>query len=141
MDTNKILEDVKDHLGKRVTDVAIEMFPDDPEKYRLNHPSGAVLISYQGSQYADAQDITFMNQPRTIELALTLITRSQWSDKGAIALLDQVRNALAGFTAKNCKKTVLKSEGFISSEAGLWTYQMIVMLPTFNIQHDLSNKI
>ena len=141
MDTNKILEDVKNHLCKRVTDVAIEMFPDDPEKYRLNHPSGAVLISYQGSQYADAQDITFMNQPRTIELALTLITRSQWSDKGAIALLDQVRNALAGFTAKNCKKTVLKSEGFISSEAGLWTYQMIVMLPTFNIQHDLSNKI
>ena len=141
MDTNKILEDVKDHLSKRITDVVIEMFPDEPEKYRLNHPNGAVLISYQGSQYGAAEDITFVNQSRNIELSLTIVSRSQWNEQGAIASLDQVRNAMAGFTAKNCKKATLKSEQFLGVDAGLWTYQMLVTLPTFNIQHDVAQKV
>lgn len=141
MDTNKILTDVKDHLNKRITEVVIELFPDDPENYHLSHPSGAVLISYQGSRYGDVQDITFTNQERTIELSLTILTRSQWDESGAIALLDQVRNAMAGFTALNCKKATIKSEQFMGVETGIWSYQMLVILPTFNIQHDFSSKI
>lgn len=141
MKTQPVLDSVLMHLIARVDWVSVELFPEDYQHYRLNHPSGAVLISYQGSGYGDAQDVFWVNQPRAIKLALTCITRSQWGDQGALALLDAVREALVGFEALNCKKASVESEQFLNQIEGLWQYQIMVNLPTQNVQHDNAEKV
>lgn len=141
MKTKPILDSVLAHLEGRITGFAVQLFPENVENYRLNHPAGAVLISYQGSGFGDIRDITFVNQDRVVELALTLITRSQWDDTGALALLDDVREAIVGFKPFNCQGAVIKSERFIDQVAGTWQYQMLVTAKTINVQHENAEKI
>ncbi len=141
MKTQPILDSVLGHLITRLPDVSVELFPDDVVNYFLSHPNGAVLISYQSSSFSESQDVFFVNQKRNIQLALTIIGRSQWNDFGALDTLDQVREALAGFEALNCNKATVVSEQFLDEVSGLWQYQMIVNLPTQNIQHGNAEKI
>ncbi len=141
MKTQPILDSVLEHLTTRFPDVSVELFPDNVADYFLTHANGAVLISYQSSRFSDSQDVFWVNQKRDIQLALTIISRSQWGDYGALDMLDQAREAVVGFEAVNCKKATVLSEQFLDEVGGLWQYQMIVNLPTQNIQHSNAEKI
>ena len=141
MKTQPILDSVLEHLKARLPEVSVELFPDDVSSYFPTHSTGAVLISYQSSSFSESQDVFFVNQKRNIQLALTIIVRSQWNDFGALDTLDQVREAIVGFEAVNCKKATVLSEQFLDEVSGLWQYQMIVNLPTQNIQHGNAEKI
>lgn len=141
MKTQPILDSVLEHLIARLPEVPVELFPDDVANYFPAHPNGAVLISYQSSSFSESQDVFFVNQKRNIQLALTIIGRSQWNDFGALDTLDQAREAMVGFEAVNCKKATVLSEQFLDEVSGLWQYQMIVNLPTQNIQHSSAEKL
>ncbi len=141
MKTQPILDSVLEHLIARLPEVPVELFPDDVANYFPTYPNGAVLISYQSSSFSESQDVFFVNQKRNIQLALTIIGRSQWNDFGALDTLDQVREAMVGFEAVNCKKATVLSEQFLDEVGGLWQYQMIVNLPTQNVQHSSAEKL
>lgn len=141
MKTQPILDDVLAHLQSRLPDYSVELFPDDVASYFLSHPNGAVLISYQSSEFSESQDVFFVNQKRNIRLALTMISRSQWGDFGALELCDLVREAVVGFQAINCKKASILDEQFLTEIGGLWQYEILVNLPTENVQHGSAEKI
>ena len=143
MKTQPVLDSVLEHLTARIPAelASVEFFPDNTNDYYPSHPEGAVLIGYQGSSFGESQDVTFVNQKRFITLALTTVNRSQWGDSGSLLLLDLVREAMAGFEAKNCIKASIESEQFIGEEGGLWYYQMLLRLPTQNVQHNNADRI
>lgn len=141
MKTQPILDSVLAHLASRLPDVSVELFPDDAVRYFLAHPVGAVLIAYRGSDYETSQDVYWVNQKRGIELVFTVVNRSQWGDAGSLQTLDLVREAIVGFEAINCKKASIHKEGFLEHVKGLWLYEMSVILPTQNVQHDSAEKV
>lgn len=140
MKTQPVIDSIESHLKALFKDIAVELFPDDPDRYRLNHPHGAILIGYQSSDYQESEDVLMMNQPRFAMLHFTIMARSQWGDKGAIALLDRLREALAGFSPINCQKGQLMTERFVASESGIWMYLLAVRFKTRNIEHSDSGN-
>lgn len=141
MKTQPILDDVLAHLESRLPEFSVELFPDDVANYFLAHPNGAVLIAYQASDFGKSQDVFHVNQPRTIRLGLTMLSRSQWGDYGALALCDLVREAIVGFQAMNCKKAAISNEQFLVEIGGIWQYEILIELPTQNVQHSSAQKI
>ncbi|MGL4674185.1 MAG: Gp37 family protein [Wohlfahrtiimonas sp.] len=134
MNTQKILSDIKAHLDQQFPDITVELYPDDADKYRLNHAKGAVLIGYQGSTFTESEDITFVNQARTLSPHFTVLSRSQWGDSGALDILDRLRQALAGYVPINGKKIKLVREHFISGLGGIWCYLLVTEFDTYSIQ-------
>ncbi len=53
--TLPILEAIQERIYQQVPHFAVELFPDNPDEYRLNAEDGAILIQYLGSQFGDSQ--------------------------------------------------------------------------------------
>jgi hypothetical protein len=120
--TLHMMERIAARLKAKVPDLTVEFFPERPAEYRLNHPRGALLVSYLGSQFAATRDATFIAQPRTVKFAVTVVLRQLNGRGGAIDVLDEVRRALVGFKPPDCRKVWAVSEKFLGETAGLWQY-------------------
>lgn len=124
--TLDIIDAVVARLKAKIPQLAVESFPDRPAEYRLNHPKGALLVSYLGSQFDATVDLTYITQPRTLKLSVTVILRQLNGKGGAVDVVDAVRLALVGFRPPDCRKLFAVSEKFLGETAGLWQYAVDV---------------
>lgn len=120
--TLQIIDAVVERLKVKLPQLAVEYFPDRPAEYRLNHPRGALLVSYLGSQFDTTVDVTYIAQPRTVKLSVTVILRQLNGKGGAVDVVDAVRQTLVGSRPPDCRKVWAVSEKFLGETAGLWQY-------------------
>lgn len=120
--TSEIIEATLARLTATLPELAVELYPDRPEAYRLNHPVGALLLAYPGSSHGPAQPLGLVAQERTLRLGCTLVTRRLWGEHGAVLLLDRLRLALVGWTPPHAGKVRADDERFLAEDKGLWWY-------------------
>ena len=104
-------------------ELMVELFPENPLQYRLNHPRGAVLLAYGKSTFgvSESTDATF--QARNVVLRLTLIFRQLNGTAGVISYLDRIRTCLTGWYPPNTDQACRPlSEQFIGHQNGVWQY-------------------
>ena len=123
--TKAILLAVADRLKSQVPGVAVELYPDNPSAWRLNHPRAALLVDYRGSQYGKVVDTGIVAQGRDVSLGVSVVARTLHDAYGALLLTDAVRIALLGQRWPDCRKARLASERFVSHEAGVWIYELV----------------
>lgn len=147
--TQRLLADVLLQLAAAFTPVgearprfSIELFPDDPAKYRLVHPSGAILVRQLASEYespaASGQrhgSLTGQRprpQERTVVLRLTLMFKQLNGRDGVTALLDQVKDALWGFQPEGARGAIwFVADGFVGDEDGIWEHALDIAVATW----------
>ena len=113
------------HLREKLPQLQVEYFPEKPAEYRLNHPVGALLLSYAGSRFDRPDDTGAVIQSQTIQLCVTVVFRQLNGKKGAINVLDAVRRILGGHTPPGCRRRIwLTREVFIGEVRGLWQYAL-----------------
>jgi len=111
---------LQSHLG---SELVVELFPEQPAQYRLNHPVGAVLVAYGRSTFGDSESTDAMFQSRHLVIRLTLVFRQLNGKDGAIGYLDRVRDCLSGWYAPHCDSACRPlNEHFIGQVQGLWQY-------------------
>lgn len=117
-------------LRDRLPDLEVDVFPDDPSKYRLRHRKGAALVAFEGSRYGRSEDLGDLVQDREIRWQISVIARSLRDDGDAVRLVERVGRALQGWRAPHCRPTQLLSEQFVGQAEGEWTYAVRVATPT-----------
>lgn len=128
--TLPIIQAIVTRLDSALPDLAVELFPEHPDKYRLNHANGAVLVAYHGSDYGQPRVTDVVHQDRTITIRLTVVTRSQHNDFGALATLDIIRASLLGYEPPHCHQIHLDKEQFEGEASGLWQYGLSLRCQT-----------
>lgn len=132
--TLQMLEAVVERLRAKLPALAVEYFPERPADYRLNHPKGALLVSYVGSQFGDSVDTSIIAQPRTVKPSVTVVLRQLSGRGGAVDVLDLVRTALLGYRLPDCRKMRVVSEKFLGESAGLWQYAVDFSAETMQVE-------
>lgn len=106
MNVLPVLDAVLTRLREKLPQLQVEYFPEKPAEYRLNHPVGALLVSYAGSRFDKPNDIGAVLQTQTIQLCVTVVFRQLNGKRGAIDVLDAVRRILGGYTPPNCRRRI-----------------------------------
>jgi len=127
---NSIIETLKQNFPE----LLVQGFPDKPSEFRLLHPTGALLVHYQGSNYTNTQALGFVTQENKKEFSVTVITRNLRSNNGAYEFIDRVKETLSGFKIDECTSLLPTKDYFISENAGIWQYGINFTLITQNIQ-------
>ena len=121
--TDTLIGDAQATLKASFPELAVELFPARPEDYRLNHPTGALLIAYPGSGSGAPQMMGRVEQQRTIRIGITMILRQLWGPDGAPAMLDRLRAALVGWRpSSECGPIYVINDRFLHQDAGVWWY-------------------
>jgi hypothetical protein len=123
--TKAILQAAADRLKSQVPGVAVELYPENPGAWRLNHPKAALLVDYRGSRYGEVVDTGIVAQGRELSIGISVVARTLHDAYGALAITDAVRLALLGRRLPDCRKLRLASERFVSQEAGNWIYELM----------------
>ncbi|KGF30492.1 Gp37 family protein [Oligella urethralis] len=125
MITRELIESIRDRLRKSIANMAVELFPEKPDEYRLNHPNGAILVSYRSSKFEETNDITYVVQPRRVVFTVSVLRRQLNGNTGILDVLDAVRLALTGFKGPNCRrKFYVLQEIYLGETAGIWQYSI-----------------
>ena len=120
-----VIDAVVARLKEKLPGLSVEYFPEKPAEYRLNHPVGALLVSYAGSRFDKPDDIGAVIQPQTLQLCVTVVFRQLNGKRGAIDVLDMLRRILGGYTPPHCRRRIwLTREVFIGEVNGLWQYAL-----------------
>ncbi|CAM3724503.1 Gp37 family protein [Xenorhabdus thuongxuanensis] len=123
MDVSPIIDAVVVRLQERLPGLQVEYFPENPDEFRLNHPVGAILISYAGSRFNNPEDVGVLLQTQIVMLNATIVFRQLNGREGAVVTLDHVRRILGGFQPPNCqRKCWMVRDTFLGEIAGLWQY-------------------
>jgi len=121
--TDTLIGDTQATLKATFPELSVELFPDRPEDYRLNHPTGALLIAYPGSSSGAPQMMGRVEQQRTIRIGITLVLRQLWGPDGAPAIMDRLRAALVGWRpSSECEPVYAIGDRFLSQDVGIWRY-------------------
>jgi hypothetical protein len=134
--TATICQAIQARLKAQFPQLAVEYFPDEPEKYRLNHPKGALLISYIGAQYGPPKSAGAMVQEAMPVFAVTVTMRKLNGNDGAIDALDALRPKLQGFKVPGCKPFRLMADRFLGETSGLWQYALDFATETMMVPGD-----
>lgn len=133
--TPTIIDALVARLKAAFADLAVEYFPDKPSEYRLNHPKGALLVSYLGAKYHEPIDTTAIVQPSTDKLSITVTLRQLNGKDGAVAVLTRLRSAVIGYKPPNCRRKIWAiGEQFLGENAGIWQYAMDVATETIVVE-------
>lgn len=128
-------------LLKRLQDgfareLSIELFPENPATYRLNHAVGAVLLSYGRSTFPESEATDAVFQRRDLVFRLTLVFRQLNGPRGAVAYLDRLRHQLTGYKPPHCDKSCRpQAEQFIGQLQGVWQYGLDIATRATQLQH------
>jgi len=134
MSINEIENEIVDRIKSKISDLHIEGFPDKPSEFKLTHPTGAILVHYQGGSYSDSKSVGCIYQDKKLEFSITVVTRNLRNYKGAYFYLDKVRQILTGFRPIGCTKMQPVKEDFISENNGIWQYAINFSLTTPTIE-------
>ncbi|UVM52209.1 MULTISPECIES: Gp37 family protein [unclassified Pseudomonas] len=126
---------LQEHFSK---ELMVELFPENPAGYRLNHPRGSILLAYGKSTFGGSEAGDSMFQARNIVIRLTLVFRQLNGKDGVISYLDQIRACLTGWFAPHCDQACRPvAEQFIGQMTGLWQYGQDFALRATQIQAPL----
>lgn len=122
--TEQLLDALRERLQQAFSkELSVELFPENPAQYRLNHPRGAILLAYGKSTFSDGESTDAMFQARSIVLRLTLVFRQLNGKDGVVRYLDRIRTCLTGWYAPHCDQACRPlSEQFIGHTSGVWQY-------------------
>ncbi|NNA49755.1 MULTISPECIES: Gp37 family protein [Pseudomonas] len=116
-------------------ELAIELFPENPAQYRLNHACGAILLAYGKSTFGASESTDAVFQARNMSFQLTLVFRQLHGTNGAISYLDRIRECLTGWKPPHCDMTCRPTaENFIGQVQGLWQYGLSVATRAVQLQ-------
>lgn len=132
---------VESYLSAQLPDLSVEYFPDSPADYRLNHPVGALLISYTGSKFDTTVDTEFVVQTRRLTVTVTAVVRQLNGKDGAVGVLDRLRTALIGKRPPDCSKLSIGEERFLSENAGLWQYAADFTMTTVVVEDNETDQL
>lgn len=132
--TVQMIDAVLARLKTKLPSLAVDYFPERPAEYRLNHPKGALLVSYPGSQFGATVAVSHMVQPRTVKVSVTVLLRQLNGKGGAVDVVDAVRRALVGWRPPDGRKVWAVSERFLGESAGLWQYAVDVAFEAMLIE-------
>ena len=122
--TEALLSAMLERLQTQFGDeMAVELFPENPMQYRLNHPVGAILLAYGRSTFGGSEGTDAVFQARNIVIRLTLVFRELNGKDGVVTYLDRIRTCLTGWYAPHCDMACRPvSEQFIGHREGIWQY-------------------
>lgn len=120
--TQALLDALIQRLEARVPDMAVSYFPDRPSEYDCHHPRGALLVSFLSSRPGAVSDTGLVVQEVRRRVSVTVIMRQLNGQDGALAVLDQAREALLGYTPPGGTPCRLAGETFLGHQAGIWQY-------------------
>ena len=104
MTINEIENEIIERIKSKIADLHIEGFPEKPSEFRLTHPTGAILVHYQGGSYSDSKSIGCIYQDKKLEFSITVVTRNLRNHNGSYFYLDKIRQILTGFRPLVCSK-------------------------------------
>lgn len=133
MAINTIETDIINKLKTVITDLQIEGFPDKPSEYRLLHPSGAILVAYNGATFAIPEGSGFILQTVNLEFSITLMIRNLRDKNGAYSYIDSIIETLTGYSPTNCAKMYPTNVTFLDESNGIWQYGLTFTAPSENI--------
>lgn len=120
--------------------LAVEDYPDNPDTYRLTHPLGALLLRQIGDEFSPPQDSGLRNgsitgqrgrpQERLLVLRITLMFRQLNGSDGVTTVLDEVKDALWGFSPDGSRGAIhFVASGFVGVDAGIWEHALDIAVP------------
>lgn len=125
-------------LAADITTVRVESYPDNPTKYQMLHPIGALLVQYVGSSYNELEEEAIrgkrVNQIRVLEWRIVLLYRNLHGHTGLTSgiytYLEAVRESLTGFTITGFTHAGVMypvSDGIVGRDEklNLWEYEVI----------------
>ncbi|MGY1949463.1 Gp37 family protein [Pseudomonas pergaminensis] len=116
-------------------ELAIELFPENPAQYRLNHTNGAILVAYGKSTFGASESTDAVFQARSMSFQLTLVFRQLHGTSGAISYLDRIRECLTGWKPPHCDMSCRPTaENFIGQVQGLWQYGLSIATRAVQLQ-------
>jgi hypothetical protein len=126
------LADIQDavisRLQQRVTVVdkaSVEVFPDPDKEFHLKNPVGAILVNYGRTVFGAPVEMLDITQSGRMVWTITCVGRSLVSNKGVLAMLDEVREILTGYNPVDGGQTRYlypTEEGFLNRTDQLWWY-------------------
>ncbi|MBD9463914.1 Gp37 family protein [Pseudomonas sp. Pdm06] len=117
------------------SELMIELFPENPLQYRLNHPRGAVLLAYGKSTFGQSESTDACFQARHWVLRLTLVFRQLNGKDGVVGHLDRIRTCLTGWYPPHANQACRPvSEHFIGHQGGVWQYAQDFTTRTTHLQ-------
>ena len=134
MNIREIENSIIQQLKTNFPEVLVQGFPDKPSEFTLLHPTGALLVHYQGSNYTLTEALGFVTQENKKEFSVTIVTRNLRSSNGAYEYIDKVKATLSGFSIDECTSLLPTKDFFISENKGIWQYGINFTLKTQNIQ-------
>lgn len=132
MTIKEIENSIIEKLNTNITDLKVEGYPESPDAYRLNHPKGAVLAHYFGSDFGEPllgdEPSDFVAQEEKELFVVTLSIRGLRTHQGAYDYINGIKDILTGYQpidSLKCKKMYPKQIRFISQMDGVWTYKIL----------------
>jgi len=122
----QVEQDLVSLVAAAVPDLRAEAFPDEPERYKLRHGQGAVLVVYRGSRYESPIGAGPIVQRRQLEWEINIVVRNLRGHANAYDALEQVRLAVTGFRPDGCGPCWITRDGFVSQGNGIWQYALRV---------------
>ncbi|WP_110970248.1 Gp37 family protein [Pseudomonas huaxiensis] len=116
-------------------ELSVELFPEAPGNYRLNHPRGAILVAYGRSKFGDSEATDAVFQERQLVFRLTLVFKQLNGKDGVTSYLDRIREHLAGWYPPHCDRPCQPvSEQFLGHVQGVWQYALDVSTRATQVQ-------
>ena len=134
MSIREIEDSIINYLKEKFPQFLVQGFPEKPQEFILLHPVGAILVHYRGGNYSQTNAINFISQDKSLNFAITVVTRNLRNNNGAYETLDNVKQFLCGYKILGCTKLTPNKEGFISETNGIWQYEIIFTLSTPSIE-------
>lgn len=134
MNIRDIENNIISKLKEEFPELHVEGFPDKPSEFILLHALGALLVHYQGSNYAPTNSIGCITQENKKEFSITVVTRNLRSNNGAYEYIDKVKDVLTGYKIDECSLLMPTKDNFISENGGIWQYAINFTLTTQNVQ-------
>lgn len=142
MDTMTIVDDVVKRLRLKLPDLQVVYFQAKPKTFQLDHPMGAVLVSYIRSKYHKSDDACAVVQPQSITLCVTVVMRELSGNHGVAAMLERVRRALGGWRPLSCLRPIrLKRDVFIGEVEGLWLFALEFVTTTMFVEDNEADDL
>ena len=97
--TNTILAEIAAYLKETMPAYSVDLLPGklDLATYHLSHPLGALLISYQESEYDLTADMAMIAQRRLFKAKITSIARKLDGADGTDDIVEKRGSALLGY--------------------------------------------
>jgi ribosomal protein S8 len=130
MTTQEIEKAIIDKLKENITDLKVEGFPEDLERFQFTHPKGMINVQYYGAKYDSSMtnNLQFISQKKRLQFFISVSLRSLRTHTGVYTYLDAVRNILTGYKIADSSiltKMYPIEEQFVNWNENIWTYAII----------------